>query len=67
MGYLTRGPDSSNDIPRSREGESPWLECTEFDDETSLLLQEAARRCAKCDRATRNHHLDPDELCPDCR
>lgn len=66
MGWMSRLPDS-NDPPRSREGESPYLEATELADETTLLINGKARRCKKCRRGTRLHYLDTDGHCPDCR
>ncbi|KKU48512.1 hypothetical protein A3H10_02285 [Candidatus Uhrbacteria bacterium RIFCSPLOWO2_12_FULL_46_10] len=66
MGYLNRKP-ASNDPPQPKEGKSQWLGETELLDETALLIAGLAKRCAKCDRATRTKHLDTEQRCPDCR
>lgn len=66
MGYLSRQP-TSNEPPKPNAGTSPWLEANELADEFSLLLNGLAKRCAKCQRATRIKHLDNDHCCPDCR
>ena len=66
MGYLSRQP-TSNDPPQPKKGKSPWLEANELADEFFLLLNGLAKRCVKCKRATRIHHLDSSQYCPDCR
>jgi len=66
MGYLSRQP-TSNDPPKPQEGKSPWLEETGLLDEVALLLNNMAKRCQKCKRATRVRHLDANQLYPDCR
>ena len=66
MGYGTRTP-TSNDIPKSKDGESPYLLTNEFEDEFFLLLSGNAKRCSNCRLAIRTKYLNPDNICPDCR
>jgi hypothetical protein len=65
MGYLTRKPDTSNEIPSKREG-NPWLEENEFEDKYSLALAGKIQKCDECGRPIRLKYLE-DGLCPDCR
>jgi hypothetical protein len=50
---------------------SRWLPFTRgFEDALSverLLAAGFAKKCAKCQRATRTYYLDSNDLCPDCR
>ena len=63
MGYLTRKP-TSNEPPK--KGKSPYGG-GEIIDDFHLLLNGDGRYCKKCQRVTRNEHLDENDLCPDCR
>ncbi len=68
MGFGSRLPNS-NDSPRpakNRWGAQPG----EALDDTALLLNGLAGRCAKCRRVTKKGHLvqsGDQKLCPDCR
>jgi len=67
MGYLSRQP-TSNDMPKSTSGKSPWLGETEDVDEFVLRLQGKIKKCTgPCGRQTHIKHLDKDDHCPDCR
>lgn len=66
MGYLSRQP-TSNDSPRPKTGKSPWLGEGEMMDETAMLLNELAKRCVVCNRATHVNYLDESQRCPDCK
>lgn len=63
MGHLSRKP-TSNDPPKS----DPWpYGGDEFYDDFALLVNYLAKRCAGCNRVTRNKYLDAEQHCPVCR
>jgi hypothetical protein len=64
MGYLTTGPDSSNEIPR--RSSHPYAEENEFVDVACLAINGLVKRCAGCERFARHKYLE-NNLCPDCR
>lgn len=66
MGYLSRKPDTSNELPRPRDDDNPWLGESEEMDKLALFLTGMAKRCVQCGRATHIRYLDENQRCPDC-
>ncbi len=69
MGYDSRKPTSNDPLPLA-DSENPYGATAtdrEFGlDNTALLLNEQAHRCAKCHRVTKNRYLDERGMCPPC-